>query len=82
MKEYEAISNKDGRESNLDFDFVRSPDLLSVDVGGQNINAIQEKEGNQEEQSMETVKIDESANVSKNRRQSPGRLFKAPGVED
>ena len=34
MKEYEAISNKDGRESNLDFDFVRSPDLLSVDVGG------------------------------------------------
>ena len=81
MKEYEAISNKDGRESNLDFDFVRSPDLLSVDVGGQNINAIQEKDGNQEEQSMETVKIEESANVSKNRR-SPGRLFKATGVED
>ena len=45
MKEYEAISNKDGRESNLDFDFVRSPDLLSVDVGGQDMNAIQEKDG-------------------------------------
>ena len=82
MKEYEAISNKDGRESNLDFDFVRSPDLLSVDVGGQDMNAIQEKDGNQEEQSMETVKIEESTTGNKIRPWSPGRLFKAPGVED
>ena len=45
MKEYEALSSKNGRESNLDFDFMRSPDLLSVDVGGQDMNAIQEKDG-------------------------------------
>ena len=46
MKEYEALSNKKGRDSGLDVDFIRSPtDMLSVDVGGQDMNAIQEKDG-------------------------------------
>ena len=45
MKEYEAISNKDGKRSAFDPDFIRSPDVLSVDVGGQDMNAIQERDG-------------------------------------
>ena len=83
MKEYEALSNKKGRDSGLDVDFIRSPtDMLSVDVGGQDMNAIQEKDGIQEEGSMETVRIDESTTGKWKRPCSPGRLFKAPGVDE
>ena len=48
------------------------------------MNAIQEKDGIQEEQSMDSVKIEDSTtgNNNKQRPWSPGRLFKAPGVED
>ena len=56
-------------------------DLLSVDVGGHEVVAILEKDGKQEEASMDTVRV-ESNPDSGRRVGSPGRMFKVPGKED